>query len=80
MKEHTKAIFQGDTKTSALADHYATKHVSQEIPAKPFTGKIIERARDSADLLIREATQIRIRKPEINRDKGWANLANSFSI
>ena len=78
LKEHRVAIMQGDEKNSAFAAHYATYHQHQEIPKLPFTGKICEMAKDSADRLIREATLIRSRQPAINRDKGWNSLATKF--
>lgn len=78
LREHQRSIVQGDEKKSALATHYALHHSQTIVPKIPFTGKIIERARDNADRSIREAIWIRKKAPRINRDKGWASLATDW--
>lgn len=76
--EHLRHTNQGNVQASAMAAHYAKVHATEEIPHPPFTSKVLERARDNADRLIREATWIRKKRPAINRDEGWKSLANKF--
>ena len=76
LKDHYNAIFSGNETASAMSMHYNQQHLS--IPDPPFTARIIDRAIDSADLLIREALWICNKKPKINRDRGWESLANKY--
>ena len=76
LKDHHNAILSGNESASAMAAHYNRQHKS--IPDPPFSAQILERAIDSADRLIKEASWIRFKEPKINRDKGWESLASSY--
>lgn len=78
LNEHVRHTVQGNITNSAFAEHYQKLHHNNKIPEPPFSVKILDNGRDSADCFIREATSIRKEKPSINRDRGWISLANNF--
>ena len=63
-REHYLAA-KNKSSTSALGNHYADKHPTIREPSIGFT--ILQRCRDELRLKIREAMEIKVRKPSINR-------------